>query len=575
MKLLLTSVFGPYGVDDEYGEKENKMELFHNQVTREQGIFSYRFNHGSQGLYFLAENVDMPTAILDFPTFKRFKKELKKGYDYIGISFIIPNFKKAKAMARAIRELAPKSKIILGGHGVNIPNIASMIDHDVICHGEGVYFLRELFGEKVDKPIRHPLEYSSFNRQVMGAPWASDSGILIPGVGCANKCRFCATSHFFGRYIPYLKTGQEIFDVCCRYEDEKNIHEFGVLDENFLKMKDRALDLLDLMEKNDRHFNFSIFSSAETLKGIGDLDILVRMGVTFVWVGVETKKEIYAKNKGTDFEVLFMELKKRGISVLASSILFIEEHDQNTIWEDVNFVTSLNPDYVQFSPLGPIPGTKLYDDYDKEGKLLKTIPYQSQHGQKKIWFHHPHFTRDESEGFLRLAFKKDYNRNGASLLRVIKTTLTGHLYCRNHPDERIRTRSKDYEKRVGMMRYFLKASALFVENRQSRILLGEIKTSYRSQFGRMRIPTLLTSLLVIFFSVKEYLRCRFLGDLRAPKTSYRPLTKPYPPTAQRAIPSYAHVAMPKTPYPWIQRPAPQYVLNTDSYPEQGRTSSKF
>ena len=56
MKLLLTSVFGPYGVDDEYGEQKNKMELFHNQVTREQGIFSYRFNHGSQGLYFLAEN---------------------------------------------------------------------------------------------------------------------------------------------------------------------------------------------------------------------------------------------------------------------------------------------------------------------------------------------------------------------------------------------------------------------------------------------------------------------------------------------------------------------------------------
>ena len=102
MKLLLSSVFGPYGVDDEYGKKENKMELFHNQVTREQGIFSYRFNHGSQGLYFLAENIDMPTAILDFPTFKRFKRELKKGYDYVGISFIIPNFKKAKAMAKEI-----------------------------------------------------------------------------------------------------------------------------------------------------------------------------------------------------------------------------------------------------------------------------------------------------------------------------------------------------------------------------------------------------------------------------------------------------------------------------------------
>ena len=539
MKLLLSSVFGPYGVDDDYGKKENKMELFHNQVTREQGIFSYRFNHGSHGLYFLAENIDMPTAVLDFPTFKRFKQELKKGYDYIGISFIIPNFKKAKAMTRVIRQLSPKSKIILGGHGVNIPNIEEMIDHDIICKGEGVYFLRELFGENVHKPIKHPLEYSSFNRQVMGTPWPSDSGILITGLGCANKCRFCATSHFFGKYIPYLKTGKDIFDVCCRYEDEKGITEFGVLDENFLKMKDRALELLELMEKNNRQFNFAIFSSAETLKEIGDLDILVRMGVTFVWVGVESQKEIYAKNKGTDFQTLFVELRKRGISVLASSILFLEEHDKRTIWEDVDFVTSLNPDYLQFSTLGPIPGTKLYHDYEKQGKIIKDIPYESQHGQKKIWFHHDHFSRDESVDYLISAFKTDYKRNGASMLRAIETTLKGYLYCRNHMDERIRRRSKDLKKRLKLMRYFLIASAIFVQNRRSETLLREIKKSFRSQLGRTNPATLVMSMAVVFFSIKEYLRCRIVGDLRVPKTSYRPLNKVHKHKGYPAKSSYA------------------------------------
>lgn len=525
MELLLTSVFGPYGVDDEYGEKENKMELFHNQVTREQGIFSYRFNHGSQGLYFLAENVDMPTAILDFPTFKRFKQELKKGYDYIGISFIVPNFKKAKAMAQAVRELSPQSKIILGGHGVNIPNIDSLIDYDYLCKGEGVYFLRELFGEKADKPVRHPLQYSSFNRQVMGTPWASDSGILITGVGCPNKCRFCATSHFFEGYIPYLKTGKEIFDVCCRYEDEKNITEFGVLDENFLKSKDRALELLELMEKNNRQFNFAIFSSAETLKEIGDLDILVRMGITFIWIGVESKRESYAKNKGADFQVLFSELKKRGISVLASLILFFEDHDKKTIWEDVDFVTSLKPDYLQFSPLGPIPGTKLYDDYDKQGKLNKDIPYEAQHGQGKIWFHHDKFQRDETASMLRLAFEIDYSRNGASMLRAIETTLRGHQYCKKHEDARIVSRMTNFEKRLKMMRYFLPTSTLFIQNRQSEILLKEIKKSFSSQFGRMKLVSCAISLMVLYFSVKEYLRCRIFGDLRVPKTSYLPLSR--------------------------------------------------
>jgi hypothetical protein len=37
-RILLSGVFGPYGVDDEFGRRENIMELFHNQVTKAQGV---------------------------------------------------------------------------------------------------------------------------------------------------------------------------------------------------------------------------------------------------------------------------------------------------------------------------------------------------------------------------------------------------------------------------------------------------------------------------------------------------------------------------------------------------------
>ena len=47
-KVLLTSVFGPYAQDDEYGSRKmNPMELYHNQVTRVQGPFSLRMFHRS------------------------------------------------------------------------------------------------------------------------------------------------------------------------------------------------------------------------------------------------------------------------------------------------------------------------------------------------------------------------------------------------------------------------------------------------------------------------------------------------------------------------------------------------
>jgi hypothetical protein len=50
-RVLLTSVFGPYAQDDEYGSRSlNPMELYHNQVTRVQGPFSLRMFHRSWGL---------------------------------------------------------------------------------------------------------------------------------------------------------------------------------------------------------------------------------------------------------------------------------------------------------------------------------------------------------------------------------------------------------------------------------------------------------------------------------------------------------------------------------------------
>ena len=72
-RVLLASVFGPYAQDDEFGSRLlNPMELYHNQVTREQGPFSLRMFHRSWGLMLIQVNIQAPCALLDFPTLDRF-----------------------------------------------------------------------------------------------------------------------------------------------------------------------------------------------------------------------------------------------------------------------------------------------------------------------------------------------------------------------------------------------------------------------------------------------------------------------------------------------------------------------
>ena len=61
-------------------------ELLYRQVTRAQGLFSPRTVNVQFSLEYIAENLDAPTVVLQYPSKRELIRELKKGYDYVGIS---------------------------------------------------------------------------------------------------------------------------------------------------------------------------------------------------------------------------------------------------------------------------------------------------------------------------------------------------------------------------------------------------------------------------------------------------------------------------------------------------------
>src|SRR5437667_3998078 len=157
-RVLLTSVFGPYAQDDEFGSRAiNPMELYHNQVTRAQGAFSLRMFHRSWGIMMIQENISAPCTVLDFPTRADFARELTtNAYDIVGISSIIVNIGKVREMCRLVRKLSPHSVIVVGGHVAAVSAIEAMIDADYVVRGEGIAWMRGLLGENTEAPIRHP-----------------------------------------------------------------------------------------------------------------------------------------------------------------------------------------------------------------------------------------------------------------------------------------------------------------------------------------------------------------------------------------------------------------------------------
>jgi haloalkane dehalogenase len=92
-------------------------ELLFGQVTRAQGLFSPRSNHIHFSLEYVAENLEAPTTVLQYPNRKELVRELKAGYEYVGVSFLLATFQRMTEVVSLIREHSPSSKIVLGGYG--------------------------------------------------------------------------------------------------------------------------------------------------------------------------------------------------------------------------------------------------------------------------------------------------------------------------------------------------------------------------------------------------------------------------------------------------------------------------
>ncbi|HUO13600.1 MAG TPA: B12-binding domain-containing radical SAM protein [Verrucomicrobiae bacterium] len=483
-RVLLSSVFGPYAQDDEYGSRSiNPMELYHNQVTRAQGSFSLRMFHRSWGIMLIQENICAPCTVLDFPTRERFARELtNESYDIVGISSIIINVGKVREMCRMTRRLSPQSVIVVGGHVAAIPGIEEMIDADYIVRGEGVAWMRRFLGEDENAPIRHPSIVSGLRTRIMGVRLPERKGAtaatIIPSVGCPMGCNFCTTSAFFGgkgRFVNFFETGDELFDVMSRMENELKVRSFFVMDENFLLHRDRAMQLLDRMKRAGKSWTMSVFASANAIRKY-TMQELVELGVSWLWMGLESPHSRYNKLQGTNTRELTRELREHGIRVQGSTIIGLEHHTPENIVSEIEHAVSHNTDFHQFMLYTPVPGTPLYQQMSEQGRLLPDVDYADVHGQYKFNFKHAAISRDDSKRFLDWAFWRDFEVNGPSLYRIARTLLAGWKRYKDWPDARVRERFANEMHRLNG----IYSSALWAMEREFRKVDGKVSGQIRA-----------------------------------------------------------------------------------------------
>ena len=510
-KILLTSMCQPLGPAHGDGRSVG-YELLHGQVTRAQGLFSPRALHIHFSLEYIAENIDTPAVVLQYPTKKKLIEELKKGYDYVGISFILAVFHRLKEVVALIREHAPHTKIILGGYGTVLSDEVLAPYADTICREEGVGFMRRLLGEpEIPRPYKHPLILSHlkvFSQQV------SRTGMIFAGLGCPNGCDFCCTSHFFKRkHIQLLPTGKDIYDVISRYQEIEPGMSMVVLDEDFLLNRHRALELRDCILKGGKPVSMFVFASIRAISLYTTKEIL-EMGIDGVWIGYEGTRSGYDKQKGRTAEEIFREFRQHGITILASMIIGFPYQTPEIVDEELQGLLALKPVLSQFLIYGSAPGTPFYERIMKEGLLHQDLTddrekyYKSCTGFKAM-VKHPAMTPTEIESIQGKCFQEDYQQLGPSIFRVLDTLFQGYKTLCDSNRPLLKLKAEWYAKEVRKGYPIFLAGKWLGPNRTIRASLAKLEKEMHAILGNPTFKERMLSIAAVGAAIWTGIKLKF------------------------------------------------------------------
>ncbi len=482
-KLLLTTVFRPFGVDDQYGNSSTLAEFHHTNLTGAQGIFSIRGVNPNLGLQFIAKNLEIPTVVLENPSLKEFKRHLKKGYDYVGINLTPTTFAKARKMFELARKISPQSKTIAGGYGTAVPEAEEIADY--VCRGEGVQFLRKLLGEPLYRPLKHPIVINPAGK-TMGIRLGK-GGVIAAGLGCPRGCDFCLTSHYFDcKHLPLLNTGKEIFDVMMDYTRNMSLkkrtksRDYLIIEEDFLLNKQRVEELASYTRNEIKEpIVFTCFAAADSIMQY-DFDELAALGLDCVWLGVESPGKNYKKLKGIDLKQLVASLHDRGIMTITSMVLGYDFHTEETIQHDIDYLLSMESTFNQFMLYTPLPGTPLFKKASREGRILN-LPWKDFDG-----FHftikHPNFSPRRMEEIQRDAYAKGFQRLGPSIFRSLQVSFKGYQRFR-YRDDILKKRAEFHRNSCSFSLPLFPAAIKYAPNNGIREKLADLQNTFCAEFG--------------------------------------------------------------------------------------------
>lgn len=338
----------------------------------------------------------------------------------VGLSSITPIAHRANLLAAEIKKEFPGILLIVGGHHATIA-YSEILDEgifDLAVIGEGEITALELMQEykRCGYDKRKFLSDSDSLSKINGISFRGSQKIvvtapreLIPDLdvlplpardllpmekyiplpnqykhlpiihmvvirGCPFSCYFCSNNSVFGRKIR-ARSPRKVVDEIKHLIQRYGAKDISFWDDMMTANKSWINEFCELLIDEKVNITWTCYSRVDTVTK----ELLQKMydaGCWNIFFGYESGNQDLLDNIGKGITLQQIEnanrwCKEVGIEIRASFMLALPGETPEKAVKTIDFAKRLNPEYAQFCITTPYPGTKLFNDAVKYGKLDK------------------------------------------------------------------------------------------------------------------------------------------------------------------------------------------------------------
>ena len=305
-------------------------------------------------------------------------------YDLVAITSMTQQATRAYQIADEFRRRG--TPVVLGGiHASVLPEEARRHVDSVVI-GEAEYLWPELL-EDFRRGSLKPFYRSSQPVDLKDSPLPrfdllKDKGYPVHWVqtsrGCPHDCEFCAASKVFGSKLRHKSTEQVVREI--RFlTDELKVFRVHFADDNLFVDKKHYLPLLEGIASCRIHWravtDVSVAEDESLLKKLAD------SGCVALLLGLESVDDRGLANldrgnwklrQRPKYSEAIERIQSYGIEVQGAFIVGLDSDDPPVFDRLIEFITRSHLFSATIAILTPLPGTRLRERLEKEGRLLDT-----------------------------------------------------------------------------------------------------------------------------------------------------------------------------------------------------------